>query len=276
MKVARTKAMKAMVLAAALAVGAWPGSPLAGEPAPDAGQLDVELELGQEVFQQLKAKGEIVAISPLYELLDPITARITQAAQPRYEHPFHFYLVHEPHPNAFATPGGNVYVTDSLLYFVKNAEELAGTLCHEVAHTIHHDTIELMEKREKIVLRELAAGVLIGPTLAQAIAIGFLGKLKSLGYSRDVESRADITGSDICAGAASNPWGLVWLFEDFKNASVGTTPELLSDHPNDEHRVTALKSHFKHNPAVFGKFDPNPSSATPISVPRNAAESFLR
>jgi Peptidase family M48 len=58
-----------------------------------------------------------------------------------YNHPFKFYLVHETHPNAFATPGGNIYVVDSLLYyFVKNTEQLAGTLCHEVSHTIHHDT----------------------------------------------------------------------------------------------------------------------------------------
>jgi predicted Zn-dependent protease len=66
---------------------------------------------------------------------------ITRAAQPRYNHLFKFYLVHETQPNAFVIPGGNIYVVDSLLYFVKNIEQLAGTLCHEVSHTIHHDTV---------------------------------------------------------------------------------------------------------------------------------------
>jgi Zn-dependent protease with chaperone function len=47
--------------------------------------------------------------------------------------------VHETQPNAFSEPGGNAYVTDSMMTFVKNKEELAGVLCHEVSHDIHHD-----------------------------------------------------------------------------------------------------------------------------------------
>jgi beta-barrel assembly-enhancing protease len=99
--------------------------------AQDQGQdQDIEVQLGQEVFDELKAGAEIIESSPLYDRLKPIADAI--AAQPRYNHPFKFYLVHEAKPNAFAAPGGNVYVVDSLLYFVKNTEELAGTLCHEV------------------------------------------------------------------------------------------------------------------------------------------------
>jgi peptidase M48-like protein len=86
---------------------------------------------------------------------------------PRYNHPFKFYLVHEAQPNAFATPGGNVYVVDSLLYFVTNTEQLAGTLCHEVSHTIHHDSMNLIEKEREIHRREIGAVVLLGPTRAR-------------------------------------------------------------------------------------------------------------
>ena len=81
---------------------------------------DQETELGLAVYDELKAKGEIVESSPLYDSLRPIAEAISRVAQPRYNHPFKFFIVHEPHPNAFATPGGNVYVVDSLLYFVKN------------------------------------------------------------------------------------------------------------------------------------------------------------
>jgi predicted Zn-dependent protease len=70
---------------------------------------DEEVQMGQEVFNELKAKGEIIESSPLYDELRPIADAITRAAQPRYNHPFKFYLVHEDQPNAFATPGGNVY-----------------------------------------------------------------------------------------------------------------------------------------------------------------------
>jgi len=236
---------------------------------------DEEVQLGQEVFNELKAKGEIIESSLLYDQLKPFADAITRAAQPRYNHPFKFYLVHETQPNAFATPGGNVYVVDSLLYFVKNSEELAGTLCHEVSHTIHRDTVTLMEKDQKLEKREIGAAILLGPTRAHLLAILLLGKLHSLSYSRDVESRADITGSDICAGAGYNPWGLVWLFQDFDNAKMGQVPQLLSDHPSNQNRVDALEKHIRKNPSVFAKFDADPKSAAPFVVPKNVAEVFM-
>jgi predicted Zn-dependent protease len=235
---------------------------------------DDEVQMGQEVFNELKAKGEIVGSSPLYDSLRPIADAITQIAQPQYKHPFKFYLVHEVQPNAFATPGGNVYVVDSLLFFVKNTEQLAGTLCHEVSHTIHHDTITLMEKQEEIEKRAVGAAVVLGPSRAHILAIALLGKLHSLSYSRDAEERADLTGSDICASAGYNPWGLVWLFQDFKNAQPNQLPQLLSDHPNDQYRITALEQHFRENPSVFGGFSSDPKSAKPFSVSRDAPETF--
>jgi predicted Zn-dependent protease len=248
---------------------------VAAQSAAGAQTQDEEVQMGQEVFEQLKAKGEIVESSPLYDQLKPIADAITKAAQPRYNHPFKFYLVHEEQPNAFATPGGNVYVVDSLMYFVKNKEQLAGTLCHEVSHTIHHDTMVLMEKQQKIEEREVAAAVLMGPTKAHILAIALVGKLHSLNYSRDAEEQADLTGSDICAQTGYNPWGLVWLFQDFQNANTNQIPQLLSDHPNDQNRVNALGQHFRTNPSVFGKFNPDQKSATPLSIQKGAPEVFL-
>ena len=254
----------------ALAANAWPRANTARS------QQDPEVVMGEEVFKELKAKGEIIESSPLYDVLLPVIQPIMRTAQPRYEHPFKVYLVHEKQPNAFATPGGNIYVVDSLLYFVKNKEQLAGTLCHEVAHTIHHDSMTLMEKNERLEKRELAAAILLGPTRAHLIAIALLGKLHGLSYSRDVESRADLTGADICAATPTNPWGLVWLFQEFQGARAGEIPQLLSDHPNDRNRINALERHFRKDPAVFGRFDSDPKSATPLVVPKNAPESFMR
>lgn len=236
---------------------------------------DQEVQMGQEVFNELKAKGEIIESSPLYDQLKPIADAITRSAQPRYNHPFKFYLVHESQPNAFATPGGNVYVVDSLLYFVKNTDQLAGVLCHEVSHTIHHDTVTLMEKQERLERREVGAAILLGPTRAHVLAILLLGKLHSLSYSRDVESRADVTGSDVCAATGYNPWGLVWLFQDFDNAKMAQVPQLLSDHPGNQTRVATLKEHFRKNPSVFAKFNPDPKSALPFVVPKSVPEVFL-
>jgi len=236
---------------------------------------DQETEIGQAVYAELRDNGEIIQSSPLYARLNPIAAAVARAAQPRYLHPFKFILVHEAQPNAFSVPGGDVYVTDSLLYFVKNTEELSGTLCHEVSHTIHRDAVTRMREDERIVGRELAVAILLGPTLAQMIAIQMIGDLHSLAYSRDIESSADLTGSDICAAAGYNPWGLVWLFRQFQNDDPNQLPQLLSDHPANGVREETLETHFRDNPSVFSRFNPDPGSAAPFSVPKNAPEQLL-
>jgi len=265
------------VTAAALCVGALGGSgSMRATAAGQGSNGDEEVQIGQEVFNELKAKAEIIESSPLYDQLKPVADAITRAAQPHYNHPFKFYLIHEAQPNAFATPGGNVYVVDSLLYFVKNTDELAGTLCHEVSHTIHHDTMTLMEKREKLLAREAGAALILGPTKAHILAIALIGKLHSLSYSRDVESRADLTGSDVCAAAGYNPWGLVWLFQDFQNADESEVPQLLSDHPDNQNRVDTVERHFKANPSVFANFNSDPKSAKPLSVSKKTPVVFLR
>jgi predicted Zn-dependent protease len=237
---------------------------------------DEELTIGQATFAELKGRGEIVDSSPLYVALLPVIQPIMQAAQPRYNHPFKVYLVHEAQPNAFATPGGYIYVVDALLTFVKNKEQLAGTLCHEIAHTLHHDSMTLLKEERRIRAREIGGALLLGPSGAHLLAIALLGKLHSLSYSRDAETRADLTGSDVCAAAGSNPWGLVWLFQEFKDARTREIPQLLSDHPNDQNRINALQRHFRGNPTVFEHFDSNPQSATPFSAPKNAREVFLK
>jgi beta-barrel assembly-enhancing protease len=209
-------------------------------------------------------------------VLTPISSEIVRVAQPRYHLPIKVWLVHSAQPNAFATPGGNIFVTDELLYFVKNREELAGTLCHEVSHLIHGDSMALAEKQARLMLRELGATILLGPSAANVLAITLIGKLQSLRYSRDVESRADLTGADVCASAGYNPWGLVWLFGAFEGAKEGERPEFLSDHPDNQTRIDALKQHFASDLQRFGRFSSEQSSATRLTTPDKAPVVFLR
>lgn len=81
-----------------------------------------EVQMGAQLFDQLKSQSEIVQSSPLYDTLRPIAAAITKVIQPSYPYPIHFYIVHEAQPNAFAAPGGNIYVVDSL-FLPKNEVE---------------------------------------------------------------------------------------------------------------------------------------------------------
>ena len=235
-----------------------------------------EVQMGTQLFDQLRAQREIVASSPLYDTLRPIEAAIAKVVQPQYPYPIRFYIVHETQPNAFAAPGGNIYVVDSLFYFVKNTEELAGTICHETSHLLHHDSIDQMKRNDDIRKRAAAATILLGPSIGTVLATSAIGQLDSLNYSREVEERADLTGSDTCASAGYNPWGLVWLFHDFSDANLQQPPEILSDHPNDAHRVAALEEHFRENGATFARFSGDPRSAKPLHLPADEAEHFLR
>ena len=246
---------------------------LAG-PATAAQNKDVEAELGKQTFAQLKDRVEIISSSPLYAALQPFN-RILKAAQPRVSHPMRFILVHEAQPNAFATPGGNIYVTDSLLYFVRNKEELAGTLCHETAHLVHNDPMKKVRENERIAALGLGA-ILLNPGLGNAVVVKMLSDLRSNSYSRGIESAADVTGADICSSAGFNPYGLVWLFQDFRNADTAHVPALLSDHPSDQARISTLLGHFRQNPAVFGKFSQDRKRSTPYTAPKNAPVVFLR
>src|ERR1700722_11282912 len=86
-----------------------------------AGADQQEAAIGQQVYTQVQASGTIVARpNPLYDVMDPIQLRIARIADTLYDAPFSFVIIHDASPNAFAVPGGVVYVTDSLFHFVQN------------------------------------------------------------------------------------------------------------------------------------------------------------
>lgn len=238
-------------------------------PAAAASQHDTEAQIGAQVYQQLQQKGEIIPRSrdtSYYAILDPIAASISRVADPQYDFPFHFILVHESQPNAFAVPGGNVYVTDSLMKFVQNREELAGVLCHETSHDIHHDVINENAKAQTTGTIIGIVGALTGISNSGFGQLGenVLYTLRTNGFSRSVESAADHKGAITCAQAGSNPWGMVWLFENFAKADTGGSMEALSDHPTDNHRIADLKTEFRSDPALFGRFSSDIASGTPV------------
>ena len=226
-----------------------------------------ELQIGQQEYQQLQQKGEILTNSPYYAILNPIAAKIKRIADPQYFVPFHFILVNESSPNAFSVPGGNVYVTTAMMRFVKNKEELAGVLCHETSHDLHHDVLNLYQKDQRLSLYGTLAELLLGRNasgLANAV-INIAANLEALHFSRQVEEDADHKGAITCAQAGLTPYGLVWLMQAFQTANVSNPPEVISDHPSDAHRIAALQSEFASDPALFGKFNQQIACGTPVS-----------
>jgi predicted Zn-dependent protease len=227
-----------------------------------------ELQIGQQEYQQLAQKGEIVTSSPYYNILNPIAARIKRIADPQYFVPFHFILVNESDPNAFAVPGGNVYVTTAMMHFVKNKEELAGVLCHETSHDIHHDVYDLYVKDQRLSLYATGLALLLGARSQMVNSmINLAANLESLRFSRNVEENADHKGAITCAQAGLDPYGMVWLMQAFQTSNMANPPEFLSDHPSDAHRIDALHSEFASDPSLFGNFNQNQSCATPLNYP---------
>jgi len=234
-------------------------------PAP--ARADQESDIGTQVYQQLQAKGEIIPRpNSLYNYLDPIASRIKRVADPQYTYPFQFILVHETQPNAFAVPGGNVYVTDTMMTFAKNREELAGVLCHETSHDIHHDVVNLNAKAQTNGAIISILGSLLG---VDRSAVGQAGEqllysLQTTRFSREVETAADLKGADTCAQAGFNPYGLIWLFDEFEKTGGNQGAEAISDHPRDDHRISDLLAHFQQDQALFGRFSSDIATATPL------------
>jgi predicted Zn-dependent protease len=163
-----------------------------------------------------------------------------------------------------------VYVTDSLMSFVKNREELAAVLCHETSHTIHHDVVNNMHKDQNLSMLATGLSLLLGGKPITNEAISMAAGVQALSFSRSVETAADIKGSDTCAEAGYNPWGMIWLFQQYAKSDTGGRMEMLSDHPSDMHRIADLENHFKRNPGTFAKFDQDIASATPLWTPGDA------
>jgi predicted Zn-dependent protease len=262
----RARARAAAVTALSLALAC------AAPAAADQQQNQWEMQVGQREFQKLAQRGEIVQQSPYYQVLQPIAERIARVADPQYFTPFHFYLVNERSPNAFAVPGGNVYVTTSMMSFAKNQDELAGVLCHEVSHDIHHDVYNNTRKDQGLQTVAGILGMLMGNSGLGQLAVGLGATAQHMTYSRAVESAADRAGAYTCAQAGFNPHGMVWLFDRYAaSKSAKSQPEMLSDHPRDDHRIADLDDLFRSDPATFGRFSDDVATGKPLAVPQQVA-----
>ena len=259
-----------------------------------------EAKIGAQVQKWLVNHGKIVDQSPLYDILNPIADPLKAVADPLYDAPFVFTLGRDPYPNVASVPGGRVYVSEKTFDFIQYREEFAGALCHAVAHTVNHDYVRLVRKNTNAQLGSLAlwlailgggmigawsnpsvfgntikaavnndaAGVAnasgLGGAVAAGAAAGAITAAASLSAAEQAERGADVTGADLCAKAGINPWGMVWLLQNYRKAKLAGRMEMLSDTPAE--RVRNLQEHFASNPDLFAKFDPERAHATPLKT----------
>ncbi|MBX7183156.1 MAG: M48 family metallopeptidase [Bacteroidia bacterium] len=216
------------------AIGNWIGNHL---------PVSVEKELGKNMFDQMKGQWAIdkdrsQAIQEFYKQL-----------QEQSEYSYHVVVVKEDVVNAFAMPGGYIVVYDGLLKKMKNHEELAGLLAHESSHVqYHHTSRTLCTTLANYLFFSAIIGDINGVV---AILAQNADQIKSLSYSRDLETEADLKGLELLYRKNIDPKGMLGLMQTLKQEELsngGTIPEFASTHPLPDSRISTLQEYIKQHP----------------------------
>ena len=232
-----------LVLGAALLFGArQPGDPL--KPGWNLFSKQQDVELGAANAKQVLQQYPVVQDEFLQEYVRRIGNRLASAPAARDSgFKFEFTVLNVDQVNAFALPGGPMFIYTGLLKAVDDEAMLAGVMGHEMAHVIlRHGTHEA-SKANLIQLPAMLAGAIIGndSTMGRLanMGLGLGANSFILKFSRDAESEADALGAHLMATAGYDPVQMARFFE--KLSSGSHPPQILSDHPNPGNRKRAIE-----------------------------------
>ncbi len=198
----------------------------------------------------------VIQIRQILELLDDDYAQQYLSALGQYllrpvevkYFPFHFYLVKDNDLNAFAGPGGHIFVFSGLINEMDRIDELAAVMCHEIGHVTARHLANRMEQSRNLgwaTLAGILAGILIGGNAGAAIMAGSqaASQQAQLHYSREDERQADQLGFKYTDESTFDPAGLIGALEKIeKNQWIGTDtiPAYLLTHPTGPERTSNL------------------------------------
>jgi hypothetical protein len=157
------------------------------------------------------------------------------------QYPFEFHCVNDKAINAFALPGGYVFVNRGAIELADNESQLAAVMAHELSHVaLRHGTNQATKAQATQGFLGIASGIFGGSTggalLTQLGAFAAGGVL--LRYSRTAESQADVMGTQVLYDTGYDPRAMAQFFEKLEAESKGKNPpEFFSDHPNPERRI---------------------------------------
>lgn len=242
------------VMTAVLAGGAGcaarePGEPL--KPGFNMFSKEQDIQLGRELSRQIPQQYPVVRNEFLQDYVDRIGRRLAQ--QPGAEnYPYTFTVLNQEEINAFALPGGPLYVNKGLIEAADNEAQLAGVLAHEMAHVaLRHGTSQASKANLVQLPAALAAGVIDGGVAGQLaqLGIGLGAQSVLLKYSRDAEREADALGARIMASAGYNPIESARFFEKLEAQGGARAPEFLSSHPSPGNRVRLVEAEIRYIPS---------------------------
>jgi beta-barrel assembly-enhancing protease len=202
----------------------------------------------EEIAEGKKAAAQVYKQMPVLPDTSPVTKYIQQLGDklvqhaPGYRWPYQFHVVNMADVNAFALPGGAIFVNLGTIQAAENEAQLAGVMAHEISHVVlRHATCNLTKQRTPGMLAglgQIAAGVLLGGG-AGALAAQGIGAVAGLGFlkmSRNSEKEADLLGTDILHDAGYDPRGMAQFFEILQARYGEGSSQWLSDHPNPGNR----------------------------------------
>ncbi len=204
---------------------------------------DQDVALGQQAAQQARQQYPLVADSdPVAQYVRRLGQSLVQyVPEPRFEYQFH--LVNQKEINAFALPGGPVFVNLGTVQAADNEAQLAGVIAHEMGHVYMRHGAELASNQMKAQLGLSVLGALLGRGMggqlaqmgAQLLATGAL-----LHNSRAAEAEADAVGARIMYLAGYNPQAMADFFHKLEAEGGARGPQFLSDHPDPGNRALAV------------------------------------
>jgi len=238
-------------------------NPVTGEKQHVALSVDQEKVLGLEAAPEMASKmgGEVDPSDPKARMVQEVGQRVvakSNAASSPYAGNFQFHLLADPETiNAFALPGGQIFITRGLYDKLRDEAELAGVLGHEVGHVIHRHSAEQMAKGQLGAVLSQAVGVAAsdgsdGGQHAAMIA-AMVNQMVQMKYGRGDESESDRYGIDAMAEAGYDPKAMLEVMEILKQASGGARqPEWLSSHPLPETRIVEIQEYLRQKGAGGG------------------------
>ena len=215
-----------------------------------------DLELGREVSKQIENDPQQFPIltevgnEEVYRYIRKITNKILNSGNVKYKDEFAWEvkIIDDPETlNAFATPGGFIYVYTGLIKFLDSEDQLAGVMGHEIAHAdLRHSTRQMTKIYGLQALLSIATGK-ADPGMMEQIALGLI----SLKFSRSHETESDLYSVKYLCGTDYNASGAAGFFR--KMEGKGSPPAFLSTHPNPGNRVENIEKQAQEEGCTSGR-----------------------
>ncbi len=156
--------------------------------------------------------------------------------------PYHFAILNNPEPNAFAAPGGYVFITTGLLRKIKNEAELAGVLGHEIAHISQKHTLRTLQRSRSIQgISELSLSLMDkNPAMFRNIINDISTILFEHGLDQNLEYEADRVGTEFAYRVGYNPQGLKDFLKTLRRIRGKERSIFFKTHPSPSHRINKL------------------------------------